>query len=193
MASTLTETDHNDDRLAAAVAQRGASSEALRAARDAFEQLYRLHAPLLLAFIAARVRPADREDLHQEVWRRAWQHLPDQFRGGNLRAWLHEIARHLIVDEARKRKAEALADPHALVDGRHNSGDRYLIENERKQAMERCLGRLKPQPAALVRARLAGEDYVTVCQRLGLTPAQAHKLFHLAKHGLKTCIERALG
>jgi RNA polymerase sigma-70 factor (ECF subfamily) len=193
MASTLTETHQDDDRVAAAAAQRGESDGALRAARDAFERLYRLHAPLLLAFIAARVRPEDREDLHQEVWQRAWQHLPDQFHGGNFRAWLHEIARHLIIDAGRKRKAEALTDSEGLVDGRHKQGDQCLIERERKLALERCLDRLKATAAALVRARLAGEDYATVSERLGLTPAQAHKQFHLAKSELKTCIERALG
>jgi hypothetical protein len=72
MATTVSEPEQTDDQLAAAAARRGNSDLGLRAAQEAFEQLYRRHAPLLLAFIAARVGPADREDLHQEVWRRAW-------------------------------------------------------------------------------------------------------------------------
>ncbi len=122
MASTLAQTNQSDELLAAAVARRQDSDRALRAARESFEQLYRHHAPSLQAFIAARVRPENRDDLHQEVWRRAWQHLPDQFHGGNIRAWLYEIARHVIIDEGRKRKAESLADPEVLVDGRRSRG-----------------------------------------------------------------------
>jgi RNA polymerase sigma-70 factor, ECF subfamily len=104
MATTVSEPEQTDDRLAATAAARGNSELALRAARDAFEQLYRRHAPLLLAFITARVGPADREDLHQEVWRRAWHHLPEQFHGGNFGAWLYQIARHVLIDHGKKKK-----------------------------------------------------------------------------------------
>jgi DNA-directed RNA polymerase specialized sigma24 family protein len=71
MASSAPGVELTDEELAADVARRGDSDRAMQAARDAFKRLYRQHAPLLLAFIGARVRPTDREDLHQEVWRRA--------------------------------------------------------------------------------------------------------------------------
>src|SRR5271156_3362515 len=114
MTSTVSEPEQTDDQLAATSTRRGDSSLGLRAAHDAFEQLYRRHAPLLLAFIAARVGSADREDLHQEVWRKAWHHLPEQFHGGNFSAWLHQIARHAVIDHGKKKKAEALATPETL-------------------------------------------------------------------------------
>ena len=66
MTSTVSEPEQTDEQLAAAAARRGHSDRGLRAARDAFERLYRRHSPLLLAFIAARSRPADRDDLHQD-------------------------------------------------------------------------------------------------------------------------------
>jgi hypothetical protein len=48
MASTVSEPDQTDEQLAAAAARRGESDRGPRQARDAFEQLYRRHAPLLL-------------------------------------------------------------------------------------------------------------------------------------------------
>jgi DNA-directed RNA polymerase specialized sigma24 family protein len=92
MASTVSEPEKSDEQLAAAAARRDRSGVAPSEAQIAFERLYRRHAPLLFAFIAARAPAADREDLHQEAWRRAWQHLPDQFHDGNVRAWLYQIA-----------------------------------------------------------------------------------------------------
>jgi RNA polymerase sigma factor (sigma-70 family) len=149
--------------------------------------------PLLLAFIAARSRPADREDLHQEVWRRAWHHLPEQFHGGNFGAWLYQIARHALIDHGKKRKAEVLADPELVPNGRSRHDDDGVLERERMEALRQCLEKLNATAAALVRARLAGEDYSDICRQLGLTSGQAYKLFHSSNDQLKTCVERALG
>jgi RNA polymerase sigma-70 factor, ECF subfamily len=193
MASTVSEPDQTDEQLAAVAAEQRDSDRGQRAGRDAFEQLYRRHAPLLLAFIAARARPADREDLHQEVWRRAWHHLPEQFHGGNFGAWLYQIARHALIDHGKKRKAEALPDPEVVQDGRTGRGDDRLLDQERMEALRKCLEKLGATAAALVRARLAGNDYASVCRQLGIEPGQAYKLFHSAKDQLKTCVERALG
>ena len=124
MAATLPETSESDTQLAAVVARRGDSEPARLAACDAFERLYRRYAPLLLAFLASRVRAGERDDLHQEVWQRVWHHLPDQFRGGNFRAWLHQIARHAIIDQGRKRRPEPLMAQEALPDGRDEPADR---------------------------------------------------------------------
>ena len=147
---------------------------------------------MLLAFIAARARPADRDDLHQEVWRRAWHHLPEQFHGGNFGAWLYQIARHALIDHGKKRKAEVLADPEVVPDGRGGRNDDRLLERERMDALRQCLDKLDAKAAALVRARLVGEDYAEVCRQLGLNSGQAYKLFHSSKDQLKTCVERAL-
>jgi RNA polymerase sigma factor (sigma-70 family) len=193
MAATLPEKTESDAQQAAVVARRGDSEQARLAACDAFEGLYRRYAPLLLAFFASRVRASERDDLHQEVWQRVWHHLPDQFRGGNFRAWLHQIARHAIIDQGRKRRSEPLIAQEALPDPHEEPSDHRMIQNERKQALERCLELLGPDGAALLRARLAGEDYPEICQRLKLEPARAYKLFHSAKEQLKTCVEQTLG
>ena len=193
MATTRPETTESDEQLAAVVARRCDSDRARIAAEAAFERLYRRHAPLLLAFLAARVRTGDPEDIHQTVWERVWHHLPDRSRAENFRAWLHQIARNVIIDQARKRRPEPLSAPEVLSDGRDEPADHRLMEQERKKALERCIKNLGPQEAAIVRAKMAGEDYAEICPRLGLTPARAHKLFHSAKEHLKTCLERVLG
>ncbi len=66
-----------------------------------------------------------------------------------------------------------------------------MIEQERMAILKRCLDGLDAVSAALVRARLGGEDYAAICGRLGLKPERAHKLFHQAKDRLRHCVERA--
>ena len=192
MAAIVNETARSDEELAAEIARRDASERASRAAREAFEGLYRRHAPLLLAFMSSRVHASDRDDLHQDIWQRVWTSLPAQFQGGNFRAWLYQIARNAIIDLGRKKRPAPLTDPLALVDGRSERAGSLLLEQERKAALERCLKALKSELAELVRARLGGDSYTDVCGRLGLRPEQANKLFHLAKTQLKTCVEGIL-
>jgi RNA polymerase sigma-70 factor, ECF subfamily len=193
MATTRPETTESDEQLAALVARRGDSDRARQAAEAAFDRLYKRHGPLLLAFLSSRVRDGDPEDVHQIVWGRVWHNLPDRSRADNFRAWLHQIARNVIIDEARKRRPTPLSSPEVLPDGRDEPADHRLIAEERKKALERCMKDLGPQEAAIVRAKLDGEDYSEICARLGLEPARAHKLFHSAKQQLKTCLERVLG
>jgi RNA polymerase sigma factor (sigma-70 family) len=191
MADRTGDDDASDEHLAAIVARRGLSEAAMFAARDAFGRLYERHARRLLAFLAARVRRDDLEDLHQEVWQRAWRALPEGFDGGNFRAWLHRIARNTLIDLGRRKQPEPLGDDETLVDPRGARPDESLIERERMVDLKRCLDQLGVEAAELVRARLAGEGYAEICARRGLTAARAHKLFHQAKQYLQTCVERA--
>lgn len=194
MPPTTTDAARTDDALAALASKRKPGGQATRIAEEAFTQLYERHARSLVAFLAARARRDDMEDLAQETWRRAWQRLPDGFRGGNFRAWLFEIARNLLIDHLRKRRPYPIDDDAASrLEGRPGSPDAGLIEQERAEWLRRCLAKLTSEAAALVRSRLGGEDYEGLCSRLGLSANRAYKLYHAAKGQLKDCLERTLG
>jgi RNA polymerase sigma-70 factor, ECF subfamily len=176
----------DDDRRLVTIAQAGRTDEA----REAFEHLYRRHSRRILVFLAARVFRDDLDDLHQEVWGRAWHHLPG-FRQDNFRAWLFQIARNLIVDHSRRRRTGPLGDPAIPLDQRGDQPDTLLIERERKDALNRCLEALDAQARALVRARMQGEGYPEIGGRLGINENRAYKLYHQAKGQLRTCLEPA--
>jgi RNA polymerase sigma factor (sigma-70 family) len=70
-----------------------------------FTAAYPTVTPVLRAYIRGRLHPSHRrhtDDILGEVWRRAWQgratHHPER---GDFSAWLHGIARRLIVDFLR--------------------------------------------------------------------------------------------
>jgi RNA polymerase sigma factor (sigma-70 family) len=179
-----------DEQLGAAVARRTASPVALRAAQEAFEELYRRHARPLLAFLAARAPRADLENLAHTVWARVWECLPEDLTQGGFRGWLFQVARRLVIDQARRRRPEPLADDADPPDRSGGRPDEILIDRERRTILEGCLKRLKPSVADLVRARLAGEGYEAICAKLGLTHGRAYSLFHSARALLEACVKK---
>ena len=109
MAANVPEIVESDEQLISVIVRRGGSDAEMRAARFAFEMLYRRRAALLLAFLSSRVASGDRDDLHQEIWVRVWNRLPDQFQGGNFRAWLHQIARKRRLAAKHEARSESVA------------------------------------------------------------------------------------
>jgi RNA polymerase sigma-70 factor, ECF subfamily len=86
----------------------GLVEQARRGDKDAFGQLYRLHRRSILAMARLQVGN-DADDVVAEVFLRAWSALP-RYRdtGAPFVSWLFGIARHVIVDEFRRR---ARAEP----------------------------------------------------------------------------------
>jgi DNA-directed RNA polymerase specialized sigma24 family protein len=121
-----------------------------------------------------------------------WQALPTGFRGGNFRAWVHQIARNLIIDQRRKRKPEPLPDEGSLIDYRQWETARY-VEVDRRDALARCLQKLEranARVADLVRCRVSGESYDAYCNRTGMPADKAYRAFHQAKARLQACVEQ---
>ena len=188
--ATIAGMSPTDEQLAAAIRQRDASAAHWQSAQDACAELYRRHARSLVAFLASRVRRADLDDMHQTIWERVWRCLPESFAGGNFRAWLYQIARSRLIDAARKKRPDRLADDHDPPDPRRPA--------RRRAAGTRATGHLAALPGTPGRAppasscaRLSGLDYETIGKELGLQPSQAHKLFHTAKKQLRDCVRRS--
>jgi len=190
--ATTTEIEPDDAQLTEIVARREQSREAMAAARLAYDRLYQRHSGRLLAFLASRVEKHDLDDVQQEVWLRVWKALPARFDGKDFRAWIFEIARNLVVDRHRRMKPDRLPDDDPIPDRRSISSEDYLLENERREILARCLDRLPPDVAQVFRARLSGRDYVEICQVGAMTANRAQKLQHQAKKLLKSCVEAAL-
>jgi len=76
---------------------------------DAFESVYRAHAPAIHA-LCRRMSGEDAEanELVQDAFVRAWERLPS-FRGqSSLATWLHRLAVNVVLEKWRSSKREAL-------------------------------------------------------------------------------------
>ena len=80
------------------------------------EEMFRAHWSLVYGFLARRTgNPTLAEELAQETFYRATRAFLG-WRGGSPSAWLLAIARHVLIDEARRGRrlvplSESLADP----------------------------------------------------------------------------------
>jgi RNA polymerase sigma-70 factor, ECF subfamily len=86
---------------------------AARGDADAFMTLVRRYRAPLIAFVHGRVRARDEaEDVAQEVFCKAWEHLPRLREPGAFAGWLFRIAGNAIVNASRRpRPATLEAEP----------------------------------------------------------------------------------
>ena len=90
-------------------------TEALSGQRDAFGRIVARYQTLIcsLAF-SATGNLSESEDLAQETFLTAWKQLAGLRERGKLRAWLCQIARHLIYDQLRQQGREPSHAAEAL-------------------------------------------------------------------------------
>jgi RNA polymerase sigma-70 factor (ECF subfamily) len=118
--------------------------------RRAFEELYRIAAPRLLACLLAILRKRDlAEEALQDVMVRIWQRA-GQFDGyrGRPMAWLVSIARYHAIDRLRGRRPLVAID--AAIEATLDDARALEVIDEAESgrthiALERCLRLLSPE------------------------------------------------
>ena len=153
--------------------------------------LHQLYGRRSLAFLSTLgVRGSDAEDVLQKSWLSVIEHLRKKPFTGSFRAWLFQILRNTATDAFRKRRPEPL---HPTTAEQTSDGqlapDALLIEEEYMRAIQDCVRRLPELLRNLVVARMTGEAYDTISDRLQVDVARAHRLFFDAKKSLTLCLE----
>lgn len=90
------------------VPERDLVEQACRGDRKAFALLHERYAPTVHAVLLARVPPQEAEDLAQEVFAKALEHLGAVRDPGAVGGWLCALARNLAADYHRARKEAPL-------------------------------------------------------------------------------------
>ena len=117
----------DEERRSDAVGERELVGQAREGDRDAFGQLFRTYYPAIYRMARAGLGDGA-DDVASETFLRAWGALP-RYRetGAPFAAWLHGIARHVIVDELRRRSR---SEPRDHVDPgafEHHHEDRLAL------------------------------------------------------------------
>lgn len=105
----------------------------------AFDRIVSRHQQPLIGFFIRHLRDAQlAEDLAQEtllrVYNASWDYLPR----GTFRGWMFRIARHLLIDNTRKRSHDALV---RAVSTRNSDGDDglgWIAETTRATAEDKA-------------------------------------------------------
>lgn len=151
---------------------------AARAGADgAMARLYRRFAPVVHGILLAHVQPADADDLTQDVFETAMQHLPSLQEPAAFPGWVASIARRMALDAGRRRnpmvdmEIDRLAEPEqrsASVETRFDA-----------QRALRAIQALPPAYRETLMLRLAeGLTGPEIASRTGLSPGSVRVNLH---------------
>jgi RNA polymerase sigma-70 factor (ECF subfamily) len=183
MSGTTAYDAQTDEELAVQVQSNSAASA------QAYAVLYKRHAPAVLAFLAARTRDRDSAaDVCQQVWVKVWEQLATHFQANHFRGWVFQLARNLLIDHHRRKRPNAFPEEFDPADRRGDLAADCI--DERAQHLQPCVEALSNDRRTIVAARLAGDSFEDISEKLGIPANTAMTRFHRAKDQLKECIEQ---
>ena len=127
------------------------------------------------------------EDLTQETFLRAYEHLNTFRLGSNMRAWLFRIAANLAFDQHRRRKLPTLPleSGHSQLHAGPGPEERALSA-ERAVDVRQALSRLSPRARqALLLAELENMSGAELARELNTTPATIRNLLMRTRQHLR--------
>jgi RNA polymerase sigma-70 factor (ECF subfamily) len=161
-----------------------------RDADVAVRQLYARHARALQRYVE-RFCPdrASAEDIVQETFIRAWQHLPRlSTADSRVRPWLYRVARNLLIDADRAARTRPVTVPaQPAEEGRDDAGMNQVLD---QQFVTAALQHLSPaHRAVLVETFYRGGTLAGVAGRLGIPHGTARSRLHYALCALRQQLE----
>lgn len=165
---------------------------------EMFELLMRRHNQRLFRVVRGAVdNDAEAEDVLQDAWVRAFEHL-GEFRGeARLSTWLARIALHEAWARLRrgKRFVELLPEDDPAAP-RHQGPDpeQRAFSAELRASLERAVAAMPRAARAVFMLReVEGLTTEQTAELLGLTPGAVKVRLHRARAGLRADLDRRLG
>jgi RNA polymerase sigma-70 factor, ECF subfamily len=161
-------------------------AEAARAGdRAAFETLVRRTARLTFARLYLETGDVHRaEDLVQETYLLAWRRIGDLSDPSRFRAWLVQIAHHVMIDQARHSSRKKRLAPLAPASASEAAatGESPAESAAHAEQRQRVLTVLRQMPEEyrlpLILRYLGEADYETIGRQLALTNGALRGLLH---------------
>jgi RNA polymerase sigma-70 factor, ECF subfamily len=162
--------------------------------RGSFDALYRMYAAPVYRFAFARTRnPDDAEDITQDVFLKMLEALGSyQERGSGMLPYLFTIARNLIINHGKKKRADVMPPDELDRHGAGEDPEMVAIQKEDKRDVLLLLEELNEGEREVIELKFFGErSYAEISDTLGKredairqTVARAIKKMRLAMtHG----------
>ena len=157
-----------------------------RGDRAAFEELVRRTARLVFSRLYLETGSSDRaEDLVQETFMLAWRKIRQVTDPAGFRSWLFTIAQSVAIDAGRRDRRrkrsgtrEAAERLHEVADGSPAPDESAQREESRQQVLAMLRSLPEEYRLPLTLRYIAGADYETISQQLGLTNGSLRGLLH---------------
>lgn len=154
---------------------------ARRGDREAFGTLYERYGRMVHGVLLTRVRPADADDLVQEVFLIAWRRLRSLRDPAAFGGWLATIARRRAIDHLRRARDEVeLEEAHLGRDGHDPEAHAALIA---------LRGLPQAYRETLILRLVEGMTGPEIAERTGLTPGSVRVNLHRGMKLLRRRLE----
>jgi len=171
----------------------------------AFRELVRRYERPVFSLIFRMVRDRETaEDLAQDTFIKVLNNI-DRYRPEfKLSSWLFKIANNVTIDHLRKRQLATVSldgSPHAQtaaeaqatsldVESRGESALEAIESRELGSAIERAIGRLRPEYRSCILLRhVEGRSYEEIAATLDLPLGTVKTYIHRARHELREALE----
>lgn len=157
----------------------------------AYAGLVSRHKRRVFGLAARFARDGDElEDLCQETFVRAYEHLKDYRREAPFEHWLVRIAVRVCHDQLRKRQRERRVPLEDAGDLRDLAGDTRRSTEEMRRTLFRAMERLKPDERLII-TLLELEEYTVreTAELTGWSESNVKVRGHRARQALKRILE----
>ena len=174
---------------------------------NCFGSLYKRHKDIVRRFLNRMVDHSyrvDLEDVEQETFLKAWQHLEQFQERSSIRTWLISIATNEARMQHRRigysKKFMALDEPFAAEDEVDQRGrqvaapgpdpETFAMLKELQEATMKSVDKLPENFREAVRLRLKGLDAREIAARLGISTAATKSRLHRARRVIEANLQQ---
>ena len=163
--------------------------------RQAFDDLYRIHAPAALAFLAARVKEtADAEDLLHDASLKAMKNC-GTFDGKDFHAWFFQIARNTLYDFSKspRQRSKRSGLDEEQEPGHDDDPSAGMSRHEELIALRDCIESVGGVfVEAVVRTQLNETSPEQLAKEIAVARATIDSRVSRGKQQLRDCLEKKL-
>ncbi|MBN1669818.1 MAG: sigma-70 family RNA polymerase sigma factor [Kiritimatiellae bacterium] len=164
---------------------------------DAFAAIIRLHQREVWRVVTAMLYDRRRtEDLVQQTFVNAYEHLFQYIPGRDFALWLKQIARNAVRQELRRHAREQNKLQNYWESLRVHWRDEHAAERRQaavSEALEACRGRLPPNARRLLELRYErAMGFEEIAEALGRTVAATRQFLSRIRLGLRECMQKEM-
>jgi RNA polymerase sigma-70 factor (ECF subfamily) len=152
---------------------------------EAFGDLYRRYARMVHGVLLARVRPAEVEDLVQDVFLRALPRLGDLRDASRFGAWLAAIARNIATDYYRRSRVQPQTSDDPTDPDERPANSCISTTSEATEILECIRGLPEAYRETLILRLVEGMTGPEIAARTGLLPGSVRVNLHRGMNHLR--------
>lgn len=160
-----------------------------------FLRLFVVHQKPIYAYLLAMVhRPADAEDLMQDVATLMWEKFDEFQPGTNFGAWGITIARHKVLEYHRRKKSEyEFFSDHLVEYLNHIASEKLEQMDDQVRALQQCLLKLQDADRGLIQVRYEkGMTIKQIAEQMQRPVTGLYKVMARIHRSLVRCVRLTL-